>query len=201
MKAAGYDVREKDPFEVTQRVSGEIAKMRQRKRMLEGEIRNLTKAIAESGHSKFILDEIAVREPQIEAITDRLLSFCPESVEARINEIRNHVEQKIAGLSDLLSSNPPGAKQELLWHLQAITMHPVKDNRRGWYYEAESSWNLLGTDKQTLTRSQQPKTRMRGVFGWLRVLDLNQRSLGYENRKQRSITDLRRTAGSLEPIS
>ena len=130
-------------------LSGDIGKMRQRKEKLEGEIRNLTKAIAESGHSRFILDEIALRERQLDAITDRLLSSSPESVEARINEIRDHVEQEIAGLSDLLGSNPPVAKQELHRHLNAISMHPVKDNERGWYYEAEGSWNLLGTDKKS----------------------------------------------------
>ena len=31
-----------------------------------------------------------------------------------------------------------------------------------------------------LGRSKRLKTRMRGVFGWLRGLDLNQRPLGYE---------------------
>jgi hypothetical protein len=90
-----------------------------------------------------------LRERQLDAITDRLLSSSPESVEARINEIRDHVEQEIAGLSDLLGSNPPVAKQELHRHLNAISMHPVKDNERGWYYEAEGSWNLLGTDKKS----------------------------------------------------
>ena len=34
--------------------------------------------------------------------------------------------------------------------------------------------------KKSLTRSVWLKTRMRGVFGWLRGLDLNQRPLGYE---------------------
>jgi site-specific DNA recombinase len=128
-------------------LSGDIAKMRQRKEKLEGEICNLTKAIAESGHSKFILDEIAVREREIGAITDRLLSSSAESVESRINEIREHVEQEIAGLSSLLCSNPPVAKQELHRHLTAITMHPVKDSKRGWYYLAEGAWNLLGRDE------------------------------------------------------
>ena len=84
---------------------------------------------------------------RIDAITNRLLSSSAESVEARINEIRNHVEQEIAGLSNLLSSNPPVAKQELHRHLSAIAMHPVKDSERGWYYEAGGSWNLLGRDE------------------------------------------------------
>ena len=128
-------------------LSGDIGKMRSRREKLEGEIRNLMKAIAESGHSKFILDEIAIREREIGAITDRLLSSSAESVESKINEIRNYVEKEIAGLSDLLSSNPPVTKRELHRHLTAVTMHPVKYISRGWFYEAKGVWNLLGTDE------------------------------------------------------
>lgn len=112
-------------------LSGEIGEMRQRKEKLNGEIRNLTKAIAAAGHSRFILDEIAARERQIDAITDRLLSSSAESVEARTDEIRNFVEREIAGLYALPSSNPPQAKHELHRHLKVITRHPVKDNSRG----------------------------------------------------------------------
>jgi hypothetical protein len=83
---------------------------------------------------------------RISAITDQQLSSSAEPVEARINEILDHVEQEIAGLSDRISSNPPVAKQELHPPLSAISMHPVKDDERGWYYEAQGSWNLLGRD-------------------------------------------------------
>jgi hypothetical protein len=77
---------------------------------LEAEIRNLTKAIAEAGHSRSILDEIAVRERKIEAITDRLLSSSAESVEGKISKIRDFVEQQIRNLAGLLTSDPPRAK-------------------------------------------------------------------------------------------
>jgi hypothetical protein len=39
-------------------VSGEITQMRQRKEKLEREIRNFTQAIADGGHSKYILDDL-----------------------------------------------------------------------------------------------------------------------------------------------
>jgi hypothetical protein len=128
-------------------LSSDIAEMRHRKEKLEGEIRNLTNAIAESGHTKFILEEITARGHQIDAITNRLSSSSQESVEAKIDEIREHVEREINRLSDLLSSNPPMAKHELHRHLTAITMHPVKEGTRGWYYEAKGAWNLLGRDE------------------------------------------------------
>lgn len=128
-------------------ISGEIAAMRSRREKLEGEIRNLTKAIAESGHSKFILDEIAVREREIGAITDRLLSSSAESIEGKISQMRSYVERKIQNLTTLFNAQSPAAKQLLQQHLKAVTMHPVKDNSRGWYYEAEGTWNLLGRDE------------------------------------------------------
>lgn len=127
-------------------VSGEIAQMRSRKEKLEGEIRNLTKAIAEARHSKFILDEIAVRERENGAITDRLLSSSADSFEGKITQIRNYIQQKVQNLSDLLNSDSPVAKVELHRHLRTVTMHRVEKERK-WFYVAEGSWNLLGTDE------------------------------------------------------
>ena len=63
--------------------------------------------------------------------------------------------------------------------LCAVTMQPVK-NGREWHCQAEGAWNLLVQTRTPLRRSNRLRTRMRGVFGWLRGLDLNQRPLGYE---------------------
>jgi 16S rRNA C1402 N4-methylase RsmH len=127
-------------------LSGDIAHFRSRKQKLEGEIRNFANAIAEGGHSKYILDEIAVREREIGAITDRLLTSSSESLEGRITEMQTFVKKEIENLADLLNANSPLAKQEIHRHLTVVTMHPVGDGRT-WHYEAEGSWNLLGTDK------------------------------------------------------
>ena len=129
-------------------LSGDIAQFRLRKEKLEREIRNFTSAIAEGGHSKYILEEIAVREREIGAITDRLLTSSAESIEGRIAEIRQFVEAEIANLSQLLNTNSPLAKQELHRHLNVVKMHPVGNGRK-WHYEAEGAWNLLGTDDAT----------------------------------------------------
>jgi hypothetical protein len=115
---------------------------------LEREIRNFTDAIAEGGYSKSMIDAIAVREQEIGAITDRLLSSTESSIEGRIAEIRSFVERETQNLPALLHDNSPLVKQELHRHLKAITMHPVGDGR-GWHYEAEGSWNLLGTDEES----------------------------------------------------
>jgi len=57
-------------------------------------------------------------------------------------------------------------------------MFPTEDGE-GWYYIAEGTWDLLGTD---------PLAPIFGVpaegrIGWLRGVDLNHRPLGYEPRR------------------
>ena len=70
-------------------VSGDLAQWRSRKEKLEREIRNFTDAIADGGYSKSMVDAIAVREREIGAITDRLLSSSAESVRSA-----NHGDSK-----------------------------------------------------------------------------------------------------------
>jgi site-specific DNA recombinase len=126
-------------------VSDELTQMRERKEKLEREIRNYTAAIGESGHSKYIIEEIAVREKEISAITDRLLSAAPDSIQTRIEEMATFVSEGIERLCEALNENSPLAKQELHSHLSAIRMFPTEDGE-GWYYIAEGTWDLLGTD-------------------------------------------------------
>ena len=126
-------------------LSNDLTEMRSRKEKLEREIRNFTSAIGESGHSKYILEEIAIREKEISAITDRLLSAAPDSIQTKIEEMARFVSDGIGRLCEALNQNSPLAKQELHSHLSAIRMFPTEDGE-GWYYIAEGTWDLLGTD-------------------------------------------------------
>jgi len=114
-------------------VSNELTEMRARKEKLEREIRNFTQAIAESGHSKYILEEISVREKEISGITNRLLSSTPDSIQTQIEEMRRLVEGGIQNLQNLFREESPAAKQELRRHLSAVLMFPLEDGE-GWYF-------------------------------------------------------------------
>jgi site-specific DNA recombinase len=145
-------------------VSSELTEMRSRKERLEREIRNFTQAIAESGHSKYILQEIAVREKEISAVTDRLLSSTPDSIQNQIEEVRTLVEGGIQNLHQLFSEESPAAKQELHKHLSAVRMFPMEDGE-GWYYIAEGTWDLLGTDPRAPIPRIPEEGRIRMVAG------------------------------------
>ena len=130
----------------------------------EKEIRNFTKAIAESGHSKYIVEEIAVREKEIAAITDRLLASAPDSLESRLGDLKQFVEDGVRNLSKLLRENAPLAKQELHSHLLGVQMYPYED-AEGFCYIAQGNWDLLGIDLTALRASVPEVGRFEMVAG------------------------------------
>jgi hypothetical protein len=145
-------------------LSDDLAGMRQRKTRLEAEVRRLVSAVAESGHSKSLLEEIGRKEAELQGIADRLLSATPESIESRVGEIRSFVRSGLNDLRDLLRKDTALARTELLKHSSEITMMP--DPTRS-FYIADGSWDLLGDGWPEAT------SRSTGGFGWLRGSDLN----------------------------
>jgi site-specific DNA recombinase len=145
-------------------LSGDPAEMRQRKARLEMEVRRLATAIAELGHSKALLAEIARKEAELQGITDRLLSARPESIEARTGEIQSFVASRLGKLRDLLRKDSALARAELLKHTSEITMTP-HENMEHRFYVAEGNWDLLGSDP-VVARTRQPSDwRIRMVAG------------------------------------
>jgi len=134
-------------------LSGDLSGMRQRKTQVEAELRRLVAAVSEAGHSKALLEEMARKEAELQGITDRLLSGGPESIEARITEIRTSVLTGLDNLRDLLRKDTALARTELLKHSSEITMTPHRDVRHR-FYVAEGNWDLLGSGP-TMDRGRQ----------------------------------------------
>lgn len=124
-------------------LGGELERMRRRKGELEGEIGNLTEAIAKSGYkSPSVMARIAERERESSDITDGLLDARPDSVHARVKAIRNFVVSRLADLRGLLSadlSDVLALRAELSKHVERITLEP-----NGRIYVASGTWDLLG---------------------------------------------------------
>jgi site-specific DNA recombinase len=147
-------------------LSDDFAGMRQRKTRLEAEVRRLVSAVAESGHSKSLLEEIGRKEAELQGITDGLLSATPESIESRVGEIRSFVTSGLNDLRDLLRKDTALARTELLKQSSEITMTPHRGPARR-FYVADGKWDLLGNDWT------EGASRLTGAFGWLRGSDLN----------------------------
>ena len=143
--------------------SEEIVQLRQRKEKLEREIRDFSKAIAEGGHSKYLLDEISARERDVSTITDRLLSAAPDSVESHIDEIRAFVMKEIADLRALLNHDVMLAKAEIRRHVREIRCRLQATEKTG-----ITSRKARGTCSAAIRGWSKSASRLTGAFGWLR---------------------------------
>lgn len=125
-------------------LSGDVADLRKQKERLESEIQRFADAIGRGGTLDSLVQEIAKREKELKAITNRLLSTGENSLDSRLQEIRQFVTSGISDLRSLLRRDAVLAKAELHSHLSEIRMTPAEDGKN-WHYVAEGSWNLLGT--------------------------------------------------------
>jgi hypothetical protein len=83
--------------------------------------------------------EIAKREQEISAITDRLQSSKPESVRMRVKALGTNVAGGLRELQSVLNSDAISVQPYLAKHVEKIVMEP-----HGKMYVASGGWNLLG---------------------------------------------------------
>jgi hypothetical protein len=124
-------------------VATDLVLVRRRKEQLEREIDRFTDAIAQGGPLESLVQQVAVREAELKALTDKLLAASPNSIEGQVRAIRKFVETRISDLRTLLQRDPALAKSELQSHLSEIRMTPTPEGD-DWHYVAEGTWNLLG---------------------------------------------------------
>ena len=114
-----------------------------RKRTLDEELKHLTAAVAESGHSATLLHAIADREREVAEI-ETFLGQKDEGLGKSSEELERFVHDRLSSLPDLLSCDVPRARTELAKHVSQITMHPADQNGDR-HYVCRGDWNLLGT--------------------------------------------------------
>jgi site-specific DNA recombinase len=125
-------------------LGGEIVQMRQRKTVLEIELRRYADAIGRGGNIPALIEQMNARQGEVNAIADRLMTSSPDSLEARIKDIRQFVGDQLQNLTHLLNQDAILAKMELRKHLEEVRMLPTQ-NTGDWHYVAEGSWNLVGS--------------------------------------------------------
>jgi len=125
-----------------------MAQMGERKQKLEAELRRLVAAVAETGHSAFLVEAINEREVQLRELSEQLLAGGENSVEAHLSGIRDFIMDKLNNLQALLTGDPAPARKKLLQHITEIRMEPQGEGRKGRYI-AKGTWNLLGNQADT----------------------------------------------------
>jgi site-specific DNA recombinase len=120
-------------------MSGEMDRMRRRKRELESEIARLTAGLASGIHSPSVMAEIMKREREIAGFSERLLSSNSASIRSRVKALRAKALNRIRDLREYLTGDTALARTHLAKHIEGIVMRPGEKA-----YIASGSWNLLG---------------------------------------------------------
>lgn len=94
-----------------EKMSNELAQMRERKIKIEDELRRLTDTAAKTGPSSFLIEAINDREKQLRDIAERLLSTGPQSVESHLAEIRGFITRRLSDLRGLLGRDTTLARR------------------------------------------------------------------------------------------
>jgi site-specific DNA recombinase len=128
-----------------QSLSGQMDGLRRRKRKLEAELQRLTKAVAEGGHSTFLLEGIAERERELRSHTQTLVTGEPGSIQASLANLREFVHSRLADVKAVLYADLGRSRIELAKHVSKIIMRPVTTAGER-YYLASGEWRLLGED-------------------------------------------------------
>jgi len=142
--------------------------LRHRKLELELELRRLSAAIAEGGHSAFLLDAIAKRESELRNLTERILIGQQGSKQAGMADMRQFVLTRLADIRGLLYADVGRARHELAQHIKEIVLRPTeKEGKR--YYVASGEWDLLGksSEVQISTSTWVSPGPKRGGRNWI----------------------------------
>jgi site-specific DNA recombinase len=120
-------------------MASEMGRMQSRKRELEGELANLTRALASGQLSPTIMAAIADREREVSEITERVVSSSEDSIKTRIAAMRTTAKSKLKDLRSLLGGDVTVARTALLNHVDRIQMRAD-----GKVYVAKGNWNFFG---------------------------------------------------------
>jgi site-specific DNA recombinase len=105
----------------------ELDRMRYRKQQIECEIERLVNAIAQGQPSQSLMVAIGERETELRAVTNRLLEPGPDSLQARLDELRTFAVSRLTKIRELIS-HPESvdlARAALAEHFGTFTLEPT----------------------------------------------------------------------------
>ncbi len=127
--------------------SDEMGRVREKKQTVEAELNRLVAAVADSGHSTFMLRAIEQREQELQNINEQLQAFSSGPQHVQPADITTFVVGRLAILRDLIESDVTQARAEILKHVSEIRLFP-KQTDTGTEYVAVGEWDLLGNSPE-----------------------------------------------------
>lgn len=128
---------------VVRDADGQVARLEQKKRNLELELRHLVKAIATGFDSPAVHAEIKECEKQISDINSQVFSSRTRNVQTKIREGRRFVEASLKDVRRVLNMDPATAKAALARHMPQIVLAPSVHPDGSKFFRVTSNWELL----------------------------------------------------------
>lgn len=139
--------------------SNHAASVQERQRQMQAELKHFAAAIAEGGHSKFLLDEITKRERLLEELAQTMQQSV---VEHHPGDVRKLVRDGFSDLFGLLKTNVARARAELAKYTNEIRLVP-QQNGEAWVYYAEGVWDLLGNCRFAMVAGDRNDRKLTGL--------------------------------------
>lgn len=153
-------------------LSGQAETLRSRRQSLELEIKHLTDALAAGNAPQppaAVIAAIHERERELLGITDQLLEANPDSLGARLQDLRQFVISRLADVRKLLYADVSTAKAEIQRHVDKIDLVPAEASGER-FFVASGEWDLLGgrfSRRSGGAGGLGTTERLPVVFGWL----------------------------------
>ena len=150
--------------EINANQSDDLGRAQKKKQTLEAELSRLVAAVADVGHSAFLLRAIEEREQELLNI-DRQLQACNvEPQHLQPAELTAFVTSRLATIRDLIESDATQARAEILKHVSEIRLIP-RQTDSGAEYVAVGEWDLLGNFPEMDRARNRSGVRARLVAG------------------------------------
>jgi site-specific DNA recombinase len=145
-EAVSYAVEEfcRQLKEAAGNLSREVERAIEQKGKVQAELNRLVTAVADSGHSTFLIEAIDQREQQLRNLDERLNACGLGLRQVQPADVTDFAKNRLTTLSELVNSDVTQARAELLRHVREIRLVP-RETETGSDYVAEGEWNLLGT--------------------------------------------------------
>lgn len=126
------------------------------RKSLVAQIDNITKAIKESGHSRWLLEELRELDAKVSHLDEALAALAvPPSKNITEDELREFLESATLRFEEILSSEPEVLRNELRRRITSITLMPTVDEQ-GPLYKVTGDVDLFVTS-EGVAQSNQPE--------------------------------------------
>jgi site-specific DNA recombinase len=133
--------------EINANQSDDLGRAQKKKQTLEAELNRLVAAVADVGHSAFLLRAIEEREQELLNIDEQLQACNVGPRHMQPAELTAFVTSRLAIIHDLIESDVTQARAEILKHVSEIRLIPRQTDSRA-EYVAVGKWDLLGNSPE-----------------------------------------------------